>query len=81
MLAEAVTDHTGRPCRVHMIHDGTAAAAAFAGRPAAAVIALGTALGVGFPPASAAGLRQWPVSAPSRPTNNAHVKGPVTDAH
>jgi hypothetical protein len=38
-------------------HDGTAAAAAHAGEAHAAVIAIGTALGIGFPPDDAAALR------------------------
>jgi hypothetical protein len=41
---------------VALIHDGTAAARAYAGEMRAAVITLGTALGVGFPPTSG-GLR------------------------
>jgi hypothetical protein len=57
MLGEAITARTGRICRVHLIHDGTAAAAAYAGQPDTAMIALGTALGVGFPPATDEGLR------------------------
>lgn len=35
---------------VRLLHDGTAAASAMAGEAHAAVITLGTALGVGFPP-------------------------------
>ncbi len=58
LLGEAIARRTGRSARVHLIHDGTAAAAVFAGRPQTAVIALGTALGVGFPPATGAGLRR-----------------------
>lgn len=57
MLASAIGGRTGRTCRIHLIHDGTAAAAVFAGEPQAAVIALGTALGVGFPPDTDEGLR------------------------
>jgi hypothetical protein len=38
-------------------HDGTAAAAAHAGQPHAAVIAIGTALGIGFPPEDDSALR------------------------
>ncbi len=38
-------------------HDGTAAAAAHAGEPRAAVIAIGTALGIGFPSEDDAALR------------------------
>ena len=50
LLARDIFDRSGARCRVGMIHDGTAAAAAFAGEPNAAIIALGSALGVGFPP-------------------------------
>jgi hypothetical protein len=32
------------------MHDGTSAAAAYAGAPHAAVIMMGTAMGIGFPP-------------------------------
>ncbi len=56
-LAEAVAQRTGMRYRIRLIHDGTAAAATLAGEPQAAVIALGTALGVGFAPATAEGLR------------------------
>ena len=38
-----------RPVRIRLLHDGTAAAATYAGERQAAVIMLGTALGVGFP--------------------------------
>jgi hypothetical protein len=50
LLADAVAERTGKACRIRLIHDGTAAAAVFAGRPDTAVVALGSALGVGFPP-------------------------------
>lgn len=50
LLAGALADRTGAAHRIRLIHDGTAAAAVFAGQPHAAVIALGSALGVGFPP-------------------------------
>jgi hypothetical protein len=53
LLAEAITARANIACGVRLIHDGTAAAATFAGHSAAAVIALGSALGVGFPPESA----------------------------
>ena len=42
------------PAAVHLIHDG--AAALHAGERQSAVIRVGTALGVGFPPPSAVGL-------------------------
>lgn len=56
-LAAALQARTGRPWRVHLIHDGTAASAVYAGEPQTAVTMVGTALGIGFPPATAAGLR------------------------
>lgn len=51
-LAERVSGAVGRPLTIRLLHDGTAAAYAMAGEPCAAVITLGTALGVGFPPAA-----------------------------
>jgi hypothetical protein len=47
----------GRPLRLRLEHDGAAAALALAGERKAAVILLGTALGVGFPPEREDGLR------------------------
>jgi hypothetical protein len=52
-----VTISTSQPPRLHVIHDGTAAAALHAGEPHSAIIVVGTALGVGFAPADAAPLR------------------------
>jgi hypothetical protein len=57
VLAQSVAGRTGHPVRVALIHDGTAAAGVHAGERNSAVIILGTALGVGFPPADAGGLR------------------------
>jgi hypothetical protein len=57
VLARAVFDRTGQPVRIHLIHDGTAAAAVHAGERNSAVIIVGTALGVGFPPAETNDLR------------------------
>ncbi len=57
LLAEAVHAQTGRALRAHLIHDGTAACALYAGAPNAAVIVVGTALGIGFPPATDFDLR------------------------
>ena len=54
-LAERISAETGQETRVTLLHDGTAAALAYAGTERAAVIMLGTALGIGFPP-PAAGL-------------------------
>ncbi len=59
-LAERVSDAVGQSLAIDLVHDGTAAARAFAGKEDAAVITLGTGLGLGFPP-PAAGLR--PVAA------------------
>jgi hypothetical protein len=57
LLADAVAGRTGKRVRAHLIHDGTAAAALHAGEANTAVIIVGTALGIGFPPVSAKGLR------------------------
>lgn len=57
LLADAVAGRTGKRVRAHLIHDGTAAAALHAGEPDTAVLIVGTALGIGFPPVTAAGLR------------------------
>ncbi len=57
LLAEAIHAQTGRVMRVHLIHDGTAACTLYAGAPNAAVIVVGTALGIGFPPATDSDLR------------------------
>lgn len=48
-MARQVSQRLGRPLDVELIHDGTAAARTYAGSDAA-VIMLGTALGVGFAP-------------------------------
>lgn len=57
LVEGAVAARMGRGVRVRFIHDGTAAAALHAGEADAAVIVVGTALGVGFPPAEAEALR------------------------
>jgi hypothetical protein len=57
LLADAVHAQTGQAGRVHLIHDGTAACTLYAGVPDAAVIVVGTALGIGFPPATDSDLR------------------------
>ena len=49
-LSDQVSDRVGQPVEVVLFHDGTAAGRAYAGEEHAAVITLGTALGVGFPP-------------------------------
>lgn len=48
----AVSAKLGVPVEITLLHDGSAAAAAYAGEPDTAVIMLGTALGVGFAPPS-----------------------------
>ena len=48
-LGQMVSDNVGEPISVKLLHDGTAAAAVYAGEPHTAVITLGTALGIGFP--------------------------------
>lgn len=55
-LAADVSDRVRQPVAVGLIHDGTAAARALAGQVRSAVIMMGTALGVGFPPGDG-GLR------------------------
>lgn len=56
-LAGALTTATGVPVTVRLIHDGTAGALVCAGSPSCVVLTVGTAVGVGFPPQSEAGLR------------------------
>ena len=53
-FAEQVSKRLGQEIGVALLHDGTAAARAYAGEPRSAVIMLGTALGIGFPPAATA---------------------------
>jgi hypothetical protein len=57
VLAQSLAGAARHPVRVALIHDGTAAAAVHAGECDSAVIIAGTALGVGFPPTNAQGLR------------------------
>jgi hypothetical protein len=57
LLSEAIAAHIGHDLKIHLIHDGTAAAAVHAGEPNRAVLVIGTAIGVGFPPATEALLR------------------------
>jgi hypothetical protein len=51
-LGERLTATLGREMMVRLLHDGTAAATAMSGERHAAIVMLGTALGVGFPSAS-----------------------------
>ncbi len=55
-LGQRVSEQLGVPVSVKLLHDGSAAAAAYAGQQRAAVIVMGTALGIGFP-GDDAGLR------------------------
>jgi len=57
LLADAIHAQTGQVMRVHLIHDGTAACTLYAGIQNAAVIVVGTALGIGFPPTTDSDLR------------------------
>jgi hypothetical protein len=50
-LSRRVSEALDRPLRIKLLHDGTAAANVYSGQPRAAVIMMGTALGIGFPPA------------------------------
>lgn len=58
LLTGAIAPAAGYTPRIHLIHDGTAAAACHAGTADAVVIVAGTALGLGFPPVTTAGLRE-----------------------
>lgn len=49
-LADHLSANLGTNITFRLLHDGTAAAAAYAGADHAAVITMGTALGIGFPP-------------------------------
>ncbi len=50
-LSAAVSERIGMAIQVILLHDGTSAALTYAGSPQTAVIMIGTAMGVGFPPA------------------------------
>jgi hypothetical protein len=56
IVSAAATQCAGTLITAQVIHDGTAAALAHAGSPHSAVIVMGTALGVGFPPVDTTGL-------------------------
>ncbi len=49
-LAQHIGERLERPVEIGLLHDGTAAARTYAGTAHAAVIMMGTALGIGFPP-------------------------------
>jgi hypothetical protein len=57
VLSRLVSELIGQAVTVTLLHDGTAAARTYAETPNAAVIMLGTALGVGFPPPAIGALR------------------------
>jgi len=56
-IQDRLHERWGVPVEVLLEHDGTAAAQAYAGQPHTAVITIGTALGIGFPPGDDAALR------------------------
>lgn len=73
LVADALSRRLGRPIAVRLVHDGTAASLAHAGTPNQAVIMLGTALGVGFPPTDEAGL--CPVTVTTKaPRHQVHLE-------
>ncbi len=57
-LTAAVSKKLRKPVTVRLFHDGSAAATVYAGMPRCAVVMMGTALGIGFPPPTNEGLRR-----------------------
>ena len=57
-LAARISKAVGQSTQLFLVHDGSAAALTYAGSPHTAVLMLGTAIGVGFPPESSTGLRE-----------------------
>lgn len=57
LLAQTIETHLGWRTQVDLIHDGTAACTLHAGESNTAVLTIGTAIGIGFPPADQQGLR------------------------
>jgi len=57
LLAKTLGKQLNQSFNIDLIHDGTAISALHAGESSSVVLALGTALGVGFPPSSSEGLR------------------------
>ncbi len=55
-LSAAVSTRLGRTVSVRVFHDGTAAGIVYAGVPHGAVLMMGTALGIGYPPTTNDGL-------------------------
>ncbi len=56
-LGQRLSETLGRAIQIKLLHDGSAAAAVYAGERRTAVIMIGTALGIGFP-GEGGGLRQ-----------------------
>lgn len=52
VFSKTVSQQMGKQAKVMLVHDGTAAAKAYAGASNTAVITVGTALGMGFPPSA-----------------------------
>jgi hypothetical protein len=57
VLSQLLADRIGHTVAINLLHDGTAAAYTYAGTPHAAVLMLGTGLGIGYPPPSVSALR------------------------
>ncbi len=60
-LCQRLGDAVKRKVQINLFHDGTAAALTAVGRQNTAVLVLGTAIGVGFPPETKRGLQQLPI--------------------
>ena len=56
-LATQISARSGATAELTLRHDASAAALVYAGQPDSAVLTLGTAVGIGFPPPTAAGLQ------------------------
>ncbi|PWT70370.1 MAG: hypothetical protein C5B60_12240, partial [Chloroflexi bacterium] len=56
VLSPLLAERIGHKVEITLLHDGTSAARTYAGTPHAAVLMLGTALGVGYPPPSVGAL-------------------------
>jgi hypothetical protein len=60
-LQARITARIGQAIRLNLVHDGTAAALAYAGERHAVILMLGTSIGVGFVPKTSDGLMETPV--------------------
>ncbi len=58
-LSDRISAVVGQTIKLLLVHDGSAAALVYAGQPQTAVLLLGTAIGVGFAPATDSGLRSF----------------------